>query len=124
MNDRELTQEEIDLAPEWATNYYVDSAGDILFESDDNYQWVIVGETYDVFSQLSNGMRPDSKPIPRKKIDITEREFSDSEIGQVWCVDGQIQLNMVDGSRPALLSEDDIDAMKAQLVALRGGNHE
>ena len=125
MSDRELTQEEIDLAPDCCDRYFISTDNHAVFfnESDfimRSYGWHLDGQTLlggSEFHKLS-------KPIPRKKIDITEYEFSDSEIAQAWCVDGQIQLNMVDGSRPALLNEDDLDVMKAHLVALRGGSHE
>jgi len=76
---RDLTQQEIDDKPEWATHYCIGDFTDndrICYEgnipvADYCYQYVggiIVGG--------NNGITEDAKPIPRKEFDITTYDYS------------------------------------------------
>lgn len=76
---RDLTQEEIDLAPDWSTHYSVFDDGDIMFESDEFYMWLFVSGDMSI-KEHCNEMEPESRPIPRKPFDISEHEFSDGGI--------------------------------------------
>jgi hypothetical protein len=70
-----LTDEQIaELAPEWATHYR-ESITAVVFESVRRYQVFAGG----VFSQRypQYCVSEDAKPLPKKKFDITEHEFSD-----------------------------------------------
>ena len=124
MGDRELTQEEIDLAPEWATNYLIDNHNDVLYRKKNDYSnlytvwWVGLNEPLGAVGDTHH----DYKPIPRKKIDITEYEFSDTAIENV---EGDKHHIVVANSEyTTQYTEEDIDMFKAHFVALRGGNHE
>lgn len=73
---RDLTEEELKLAPEWATHYHVNHNESILFESDEKYC------LYEKSTGLTStvgcvGVCKESKPILRKTFDITKHEFSD-----------------------------------------------
>lgn len=59
---RQLTQNEIDNAPDWATHYGICPDGDILFENEDFFTWA--SEPNEKLGQLF-GVDEDSKPIPR-----------------------------------------------------------
>ena len=68
MTTRQLTQEEIDNAPEWATHYQIyDNDKDICFENDEFFQF-----SYDnkriIGVRIVNmqGLDIDSLPIPAK----------------------------------------------------------
>lgn len=56
---RKLTQQEIDNAPEWATDYVVKTNG-VLYESKDWYQFLPDGTK---LKQWSFGVCEDAKPI-------------------------------------------------------------
>ena len=123
MSDRELTQEEIDLAPKWETHYMINE-GSVIYSSYMYHWWVGLKEPIDSYF----GMNENAKPIPRQKIDITEHEFSYSDIVSVEpllsrCVNFlRVELDV---DQPLVdFEEKDIDAMKAHSVAIRGGNHE
>lgn len=72
---RDLTEEELALAPEWATHYVVDEVGDVLFESREYFEWLIDGvlngrgDNYEIYSTAVK--------INRKPFDITQHEWSD-----------------------------------------------
>lgn len=71
-----LTDEQIaELAPDWATHYSCMLAG-IVYLSECHWQVYTEG----VYSDIHNrkAISKDAKPIPRKKFDIREYEFSDS----------------------------------------------
>lgn len=40
---RDLTAEELALAPEWATHYKIDVDDDVLFESENYFLWLVNG---------------------------------------------------------------------------------
>lgn len=71
---RKLTEEELKLAPEWATHYTVDCCNDVIYQNGNLCWW----------SGLSlplghNKINPTAKPInkPKKQFDITKYDFSD-----------------------------------------------
>ena len=70
---RDLTQQEIKNAPEWATHYFIDCMGHVTFESE--LLWQRVGTLYAEHSRA--GLSNDVKPVPRKAFDISEYKFSD-----------------------------------------------
>ena len=124
MSDRELTQEEIDLAPEWATNYHIH--GSVMTPTMTSYYGQL--KSFSIYcdgstiTQHNVKMHFKAKPIPRKKIDITEYEFSDTAIENV---EGDKHHIIVANSEyTTQYTEEDIDVFKAHFVALRGGNHE
>ena len=75
---RDLTQNEIDNAPEWATRYAI-VANDICYV-DDKY-WIVLGTDGVSMKEKMLLDNPRSheytKPIPRKEFDITSYEFDD-----------------------------------------------
>ena len=104
---RDLTPQEIKNAPEWATHYFIAENYGIRWSNDSGYQW-----RGDEFHSISHGgatrLLRDSKPVLRKAFDISEYEFSDDEISrEVQATSDCVQLDMVDGSRPALLDRND-----------------
>jgi len=79
MTTRQLTQEEIDSAPEWATHYQIyDNDKDICFESKDFYQIVLDGARKDNII----GLEDESIPIPGRETTTTTKaiEFKEGEI--------------------------------------------
>ncbi len=69
----DLTEEELRLAPDWATHYFKDDHGDILFESTNGYQWASGLKLKDRIIVRGYSVKL-SKPI--KPFDITKHEFS------------------------------------------------
>ncbi len=73
MKQRQLTQEEIDLAPEWATDYFVDD-GYLIWDSEyiqsvNNSGAYATVKSCDLF-----GVCDDAQPIPRKVFYIASIE--------------------------------------------------
>lgn len=70
---RELTEEELKLAPSWTTHYIVDSHDDVIYESTDLCWWEGLETPIDnyTFDEMRNA------PITRKPFDISEHEFGD-----------------------------------------------
>jgi len=79
--NRPLTQKEIDLAPEWATHYFVTFHGDVTFEND-RFAQILCGLVLQVKYEC-NGLCISSTPIPRKPFDIKSVEWSDSDIESI-----------------------------------------
>ena len=80
MTTRQLTQEEIDKAPEWSTHYQIyDDDKDICFESEDFYQFVLNGVRKDNII----GLEDESLPIPGREATTTTTtkviEFKEGE---------------------------------------------
>ncbi len=75
MKQRQLTQEEIDLAPEWATRYFIITCTTIRFESEGYYCYSFNGE---ISAKERNkfGVDEDSQPIPRKEFDLSYSDAS------------------------------------------------
>ena len=80
MKQRQLTQEEIDIAPEWATHYLVGEYNDILFQSDDYFQRLEDGLLNVKVTQVTSGISRKAQPIPRKAFDISEYKFTSGDI--------------------------------------------
>ena len=81
---RQLTAEEIDHAPEWATHYFINGSHSVVFESDEYYQ------TYHSASmnshkslQLDGGMDSDSIPIPGKEKPTSEADLIHEEVCRI-----------------------------------------
>jgi len=74
---RDLTEEELKLAPDWATHYFKDDDGDILFESTNGYQWA-VGLKLKKRVVVRGYSVKLSKPI--KPFEISRYQFSDKDI--------------------------------------------
>lgn len=79
---RDLTEEELKLAPEWATHYYIYADGDILFESKEMYQ--MLGFT-SVIKDIPNVSIECATII---RFDISNYKFSDKEVKSARLVDG------------------------------------
>ena len=77
MTTRQLTQEEIDSAPEWATHYQIyDNDTHICFESKDFYLLVLDGVRKDNII----GLEDESIPIPGRETTTKVIEFKEGEI--------------------------------------------
>ena len=71
---RDLTEEELALAPSWATHYIVDSDDSIIYESVSLCWWCGLGKPIDNalgFGKMKN------RPITGREFDITQHEWSD-----------------------------------------------
>ena len=80
MTTRQLTQEEIDNAPEWATHYQIyDNDKDICFESKDFYQIVLDGARKDNII----GLEDESIPIPGREKSASEAEIIHKEVCRI-----------------------------------------
>ncbi|NRB82071.1 MAG: hypothetical protein HRU38_26040 [Saccharospirillaceae bacterium] len=80
MTTRQLTQEEIDNAPEWATHYQIyDERENICFESEDFYQFIPNG----VRKDNTIGLEDESIPIPRKEKSASEAELIHKEVCRI-----------------------------------------
>jgi len=80
MTTRQLTQEEIDIAPEWATHYQIyGDDKDICFESKDFYQLVLNG----VRKDNTIGLEDESIPIPGREKSASEAEIIHKEVCRI-----------------------------------------
>lgn len=109
---RDLTEEELKLAPSWATHYQVTKSGNVIWESKDKYQTVIMSKPRKQNSKLSL-CRPINKPF-----DITKHEFSDA-VGFVECDGSELTLSCT-GSNYVELYKDDAIAI-AKALGVTGG---
>jgi len=79
---RELTQQEIDNAPKWATHYRV-TLGDLVpncvsYYGDNQSQWMYLDNGKHWSPHMYQTPAPlDAKPIPRKEFDITKYQTLD-----------------------------------------------
>lgn len=80
-NNRPLTPEELELAPEWATHYRVDKVGDVCFENYDMYEWLVKGQLKYRGVQLRLG--DNTSQIPVEPLDLESVEWSDGDIKSV-----------------------------------------
>ena len=85
---RDLTQQEIDNAPDWATHYYITPSGTITFESDKMFQSV----SGTVHSNVVTGISKRCRSIPRKAFDIRYHDWGDEFIVIVDCDSEHFQL--------------------------------
>jgi hypothetical protein len=80
MTTRQLTQEEINIAPDWATHYQIyEDDKDVCFESEDFYQFVFNG----VRKHNIIGLEDESIPIPRKEKSASEAELIHEEVCRI-----------------------------------------
>lgn len=107
---RQLTQQEIDDAPSWATHYGICEDGDVLLENSEFF--IFTSKPNKKLGQLF-GVDSDSKPIPRKEFDIKKHEFSEGGISVVSISDGLITLCV--GHSEGDFSRGDIIAMAKQV---------
>ena len=111
---RELTKEEIKLAPSWATHYEI--IGDVLtFVSEFHYEHYVDGVGQGVRAHR-HGIDEDSFLIPRKSFDISEHEFNDIDILRVNLFGDKVSIVMdADAVVSAELSKKDIIAIAKAL---------
>lgn len=97
---RDLTEEELKLAPDWATHYYIFDDGDILFEcmNECTLYSIVLGIMLDVMP--CNGVCSKSKEVNRKPFDITEHEFLESDIQLAEIVGGRLRLHLMSSDLP------------------------
>ena len=112
---RELTEDELALAPDWATHYYAFDSGTIQYESADLYVRFFKKTGRFGVERCNKEYGISGVVIPRKPFDITKHEFVDLEIGQAEINGDGIQLNMVDNSRPAIIYKRDVIAIAKAL---------
>jgi len=74
---RQLTQTEIENAPDWADEYYIDIK-DVWYVNKKYGMAKMNGRVRNIKSHSSIIL--DAKPIPRKEFDIGEYEFSDGDV--------------------------------------------
>ena len=96
---RELTQQEIDNAPDWATHYAMDDDGEIFWQR-----------------KLVSGCHSSEKPIPRKPFDIGWYEFSDKDIFNHFITKDKSRVNFDFDSE--LMPSDTIGFNKQDAIAL------
>ena len=73
---RELTQQEIDSAPDWATHYTMDDDGEIFWLSKEFAMTQLGTRIKRKFVRgYLSGCHSSEKPIPRKPFDIGEYRF-------------------------------------------------
>ena len=78
MTTRQLTQEEIDIAPEWATHYQIYD-NYICFENDEFYQFIPNG----VRKDNTIGLEDESIPIPGREKSASEAELIHKEVCRI-----------------------------------------
>ena len=66
---RDLTQQEIDNAPDWATDYVICDDGDVCFESEESFMYLNDGDLKGLVLDQDAAMSEDAKPIPRKNME-------------------------------------------------------
>ncbi len=117
MNMRELTEEELKLAPDWATHYRCNSS-EIIFESKN--QWMAIGFSFPFIKRgpfKHQSKLTKCKSIPEfkaKSFDITKHEFSDT-VQHVESDGCELSLYCVDGFRHVELYKDDAIAIAKAL---------
>ena len=108
---RDLTEEELKLAPEWATHYLIDDVyGFVIYESEDLCWWLDLDNPIDNYTFDAN----ESKPINRRSFDISEHEFGDT-VGLVELDGGELTLNCGTGNNYVDLRKDDAIAIAKAL---------
>ena len=92
MKQRQLTQEELNLAPEWATRFLIrpEYANVVMFANDENIQLLYkcgeLGVVHVIGSYANNQF--EWQPIPRKVFDLSSVQWSDKTVFRVSIVDG------------------------------------
>ncbi len=97
---RQLTQEELNLAPDWAVEYDNSNAHLIFiskklgtYRGDDVYKCYDVNDGVE-FIRTTKGVNVMAQPIPRKAFDISEYQFSDNDIHSVKVVKEANEIEM------------------------------
>ena len=105
---RDLTQEEIDNKPEWATHFVIAQTGRLVYESES--LWAFEGG---LENDRFDGLPANAKPIPTKTFDITQYEFEDSITEAKAEVSGDnLVLNFPHGApKWIFFDKDDVAAM-------------
>ena len=73
---RDLTQEEIDNKPDWATDYGIDTAGTIRWSDNLYFQWA---DDNKKTPKNACGIEFKTKPIPSKPFDISVHVCNDKD---------------------------------------------
>ncbi|QGJ84288.1 hypothetical protein [Pseudoalteromonas phage XCL1123] len=116
---RDLTEDELKLAPEWATHYWVHDSK-VMFESVDLFQLLNNGELSDTFSNDSGYITSLAVEIKRKPFNISEHEFSCENFKACkpsWIGD-DLQVEIIDSDfthHEALLNKTDAIAIAKAL---------
>ena len=76
---RDLTEEELKLAPDWAT-HYTKAGSQVTFFNELKVQSSLDGELDDIVYDNNYGIESSDVQIPSKHFDITKHEFSDTGI--------------------------------------------
>lgn len=97
---RDLTQKEIDNAPDWATHYFIEESGGLCYECKDRY----INVNMKFLSYQTTGVEDFSKPIPRKEFDIEDYCPSDLHMLNVNS-DGNIEFSV--GDFPKTINKQD-----------------
>lgn len=109
---RDLTEEELKLAPDWATHYIVDSFDDVVYQSENLFWWV------NLISPVShNNMIEGAVEITKKPFDITKHDFSDWEISSADFEYDEFTLRFFEVNAIHLNKDDAIAISKALGVA-------
>lgn len=117
---RDLTQEEIDNAPEWATRYRISELNDGACYINKEKMVGMWRKNKIKFALVKgSSVFKYSKPIPRKPFDIGEYDFSDCDaVIDVAPLTNAIRVSTKSGNN-AELTESDVDAMKKHFISLR-----
>lgn len=103
---RDLTPEELKLAPEWATHYFIYADGGVLFESKDMYQMVGLPS---VIKDIPN-ISIECAPIIR--FNISNYKFSDKQVKRVRVInDGECLVTMLFNTSLNIITHNRDDAI-------------
>ena len=111
---RDLTEEELKLAPDWATHYWVHD-GKVMFESVDLFQLLNNRELTDSYSNDSGYITSFAVEIKRKPFDIGEYYFSSSNINGCIVDCGFLNLSFSVSERGCFFDKDDAIAIAKAL---------
>jgi len=109
---RDLTQQEIDNAPEWATHYIILEFSSLVRYTD-GIKFVCGKSKHEISvpSELDDPL-DNAKPIPRKPFDISGYEFSgDISTIKARVSDNHLVLEFVTKQPWVSISESDVEAM-------------
>lgn len=104
---RDLTEEELKLAPEWATHYHIFPDGDILFECENKCTLHSGGSGIMLDVMPCKGVCDKSKEINRKPFNISDHEFGDT-VGFVELDGDELTLNCTGMNYIELYKDDAI----------------
>ena len=108
---RDLTEEELKLAPDWATHYIVDRFNDAVYQSENLCWWLGLRSPLN-HSNMDEGVTE----IIRKPFDITKHEFSEGlSISNMCKLSVEVKFNNNDDSNYVPLHKDDVIAIAKAL---------